>query len=98
MSNSRASLLPDCTSRTRPPVFDLGHGRIGEQIRMRQHVSYSFDTEHEGSVTVAVQCASPAFPNRSSYDGWHPPVRVVISAHRPSIPPPGVGITPRPNR
>jgi hypothetical protein len=47
------------------PVFGLGHGRIGERIRMRQHVSYSLDTEHEGSVTVAVQCTRPACPNRS---------------------------------
>ena len=36
---------------------------------MRQHVSCSLDTEHEGSVTVAVQFSRPACPNRSSYDG-----------------------------
>jgi hypothetical protein len=38
---------------------------------MRQHVSYSLDTGHEGSVTVAAERARPACPNRSSYDGWH---------------------------
>jgi hypothetical protein len=52
-------------------VVGFGHGRIGERIRIRQHVSCNLDTEHEGSVTVAVQYARPACPDGTSYDGCH---------------------------